>query len=110
MTKLFNTTTRIALNILGLLKQEGNLNSAQLSMRIGHKAAYVQQVAYRLKRNKLIISLKGPGGGYVLRARPITLIEVLEACGQLVDTNMLPRTPSDVLEERVADNFAEMLL
>src|SRR5215475_16210480 len=52
-----------------------------ISERQGIPARYLEQIFGRLRRNDIVTSKRGPGGGYTLArtANSITLREVLEA-------------------------------
>jgi Rrf2 family protein len=83
-------------------------------------ARYLEQIFQRLRRANILVSKRGPGGGYALARSPskISLREIVEAVeGSLADSlHMLPPPESatvslrpDFLWESLADRFAEAL-
>ncbi|HKL70274.1 Rrf2 family transcriptional regulator [Salibaculum sp.] len=70
------------------LQPEGSLTSlAELSRRQSISLPYLEQLFVKLRRAKLVESVRGPGGGYRL-ARPapeIRVVEVLAAVDETVD-------------------------
>lgn len=55
----------IAMNVLSYLKkQKFAVTSDELARVVGSTPDFVQQVMAKLRKNNLVTSLKGPGGGY----------------------------------------------
>ena len=50
--------------------KKGPLSIKEISERQGVSIAYLEQLLNKLRKAKLIRSLKGPGGGYILHKRP----------------------------------------
>lgn len=50
-------------------------------------AEFLEQILVRLKRAKLVNSVRGPGGGYSLAADPVklTVKEIFDAVGETID-------------------------
>jgi Rrf2 family iron-sulfur cluster assembly transcriptional regulator len=70
------------------LQPEGSLTSlAELARRQNISLPYLEQLFVKLRRAKLVESVRGPGGGYRL-ARPATevrVVDVLAAVDETVD-------------------------
>jgi Rrf2 family iron-sulfur cluster assembly transcriptional regulator len=64
----------------------GPIKLAQISERQGISLSYLEQLFTRLRREGLVVSTRGPGGGYSL-SRPSTQIAVSEVIGA-VDENV----------------------
>ena len=61
---------------------------ADISQRQGISLSYLEQLFARLRRQGLVKSARGPGGGYRLNrvADDITIVEVLNAIDEKIDT------------------------
>ena len=61
---------------------------ADISQRQGISLSYLEQLFARLRRQGLVKSARGPGGGYRLNRIPdeITVVEVLNAIDEKIDT------------------------
>ncbi|MBI3088140.1 MAG: Rrf2 family transcriptional regulator [Candidatus Omnitrophica bacterium] len=68
-----------ALVELGLTVGRGPLSAAQIAERQGLSVAYLEQLLHRLKKQGLVISVRGPKGGYLLAKEPeqITVAEIV---------------------------------
>lgn len=53
---------------------------------------YLEQLFSRLKKHKLVKSIKGPGGGYILakKAEDISVLSIMDAVGEAVKMTMCP--------------------
>ena len=60
---------------------------ADISNRQGISLSYLEQLFSRLRRNDLVVSVKGPGGGYLLgrSSADIYVAEVIDAVNESVD-------------------------
>lgn len=68
------------------LQPEGKLVSlAEVARRQNISQAYLEQLFVKLRRAKLVDSVRGPGGGYRL-ARPATEIRVADILGAVDET------------------------
>lgn len=79
-----STRTRFAVNALvdlGLRQQAGPVALAAICGRLQVSLSYMEQVFARLRRQGLVESTRGPGGGYTLgrRADAITIADVVSA-------------------------------
>ena len=61
---------------------------ADISQRQGISLSYLEQLFARLRRQGLVISARGPGGGYRLSrdAKEIAVVHVLNAIDEKIDT------------------------
>lgn len=73
---------------LAIHNDSGPISLADISGRQGISLSYLEQLFSRLRRRGLVVSTRGPGGGYSL-SRPATEIavaDVIEAVDETVDT------------------------
>ncbi len=72
---------------LALHEGKGPISLADISERQGISLSYLEQLFAKLRRNDLVHSVRGPGGGYQLkRARgAINVAEVIDAVNESVD-------------------------
>ncbi|WP_097461737.1 Fe-S cluster assembly transcriptional regulator IscR [Mangrovitalea sediminis] len=73
---------------LALHAQEGPISLADISQRQGISLSYLEQLFAKLRRERLVRSVRGPGGGYQLN-RPDTQIyvaQVVDAVNESLDT------------------------
>lgn len=63
------------------------INLAEISERQGISVSYLEQLFSKLRREELVKSVKGPGGGYVLSrdAKQISISEVIRAVDEKMD-------------------------
>ncbi len=61
---------------------------ADISQRQGISLSYLEQLFARLRRQGLVLSARGPGGGYRLSrpAKEIAVVDVLSAIDEKIDT------------------------
>lgn len=73
---------------LALHSEEGPVSLAEISSRQGISLSYLEQLFSRLRREKLVISVRGPGGGYRLGRRhdQVFIAEVVDAVNESLDT------------------------
>jgi Rrf2 family transcriptional regulator, iron-sulfur cluster assembly transcription factor len=72
---------------LALNSERGPISLADISRRQGISLSYLEQLFAKLRRNKLVTSVRGPGGGYRL-SRPgvdIFVAEIIDAVNESVD-------------------------
>ncbi|CBJ82153.1 repressor of the iscRSUA operon, involved in assembly of Fe-S clusters [Xenorhabdus bovienii str. Jollieti] len=72
---------------VALHSQEGPVPLADISERQGISLSYLEQLFSRLRKNGLVSSVRGPGGGYLLgrNAGNIFVAEVISAVDESVD-------------------------
>ena len=73
---------------LTLHRQEGAVSLDDISRRQGIAVTYLRQLFVELRRKGLVVSRRGPGGGYQLAKAPetIMLVDVIDAVGEKLDT------------------------
>jgi Rrf2 family iron-sulfur cluster assembly transcriptional regulator len=72
---------------LALHGAAGPVTVADISARQGISKSYLEQLFGKLKRARLVQSLRGPGGGYALAraARSISVSEIIGSVGEGID-------------------------
>ncbi|MDY6890175.1 MAG: Fe-S cluster assembly transcriptional regulator IscR [Pseudomonadota bacterium] len=72
---------------LALHEGRGPISLADISQRQGISLSYLEQLFARLRRNELVRSVRGPGGGYQLNREQsrINVAEVIDAVNESVD-------------------------
>jgi len=60
---------------------QGPVALADISVRQGISLSYLEQLFAKMRRNKLVVSTRGPGGGYSLGATPerVCIADVINA-------------------------------
>lgn len=72
---------------LALHEGKGPISLADISERQGISLSYLEQLFAKLRRNALVKSVRGPGGGYQLNREQsqINVAEVIDAVNESVD-------------------------
>jgi len=72
---------------LALHRDAGPVNLADISGRQGISLSYLEQLFSRLRKRGLVMSARGPGGGYTLGHEPaaISVSDVIAAVDESVD-------------------------
>lgn len=72
---------------LALHDHQGPVCLADIAQRQGISLSYLEQLFVKLRRQHLVISLRGPGGGYRLgqTKESITLAQIIAAVAESVD-------------------------
>lgn len=72
---------------LALNAREVPVSLADISERQGISLSYLEQLFAKLRRNELVSSVRGPGGGYQLArdAAQIQVVQVIDAVDESVD-------------------------
>ncbi|WP_027858281.1 Fe-S cluster assembly transcriptional regulator IscR [Marinobacterium jannaschii] len=72
---------------LALHEGKGPISLADISERQGISLSYLEQLFAKLRRNELVRSVRGPGGGYQLNRtqEAINVAEVIDAVNESVD-------------------------
>jgi Rrf2 family iron-sulfur cluster assembly transcriptional regulator len=73
---------------LAIHKEQGPVSLADISGRQTISLSYLEQLFAKLRRNKLVKSVRGPGGGYELNDSPegIFIAQIIDAVNESVDT------------------------
>ncbi len=76
----------VALTDLALQPAEAQTNLGEISKRQDISLAYLEQLFVKLRRAGLVISVRGPGGGYRLAHSPsdIRVVDILAAVDETV--------------------------
>lgn len=72
---------------LALHQAQGPISLADISVRQGISLSYLEQLFSRLRRDQLVKSVRGPGGGYQLAkpAADISVASVVDAVSESMD-------------------------
>lgn len=72
---------------LALHEDQGPITLADISTRQGVSVSYLEQLFAKLRRSKLVESVRGPGGGYRLAGGPanISVAQIVEAVNDSMD-------------------------
>ena len=72
---------------LGLRQSSGPVTLAAISQRQQISLSYLEQLFGKLRRNELVESTRGPGGGYTLARKPseITVAEIITSVDEPMD-------------------------
>jgi len=72
---------------LAIHSDAGPITLSDISSRQGISLSYLEQLFARLRKNGLVLSTRGPGGGYRLSrsASEIAIVEVITAVDEYVD-------------------------
>lgn len=73
---------------LALHRNEGPISLADISQRQAISLSYLEQLFAKLRKGELVVSVRGPGGGYALerQADAIYIAEIIDAVNESVDT------------------------
>jgi Rrf2 family iron-sulfur cluster assembly transcriptional regulator len=77
----------------------GPVSLADISIRQGISLSYLEQLFAKMRRNKLVVSTRGPGGGYSLGGSPdqVCIADVISAVDeemQVADKDVVNGSPS----------------
>lgn len=77
-----------------IAKGDGMVNVQQIAEVTGSSKHHVAKVMQRLTKEKMVISSRGPNGGFLLNRKPveISLLEIFEAIEGKMD---IPACPAD---------------
>lgn len=72
---------------LAIHAQSGPISLADISTRQEISLSYLEQLFAKLRRNELVTSVRGPGGGYLLSrgTEKIFVAEIIDAVNETVD-------------------------
>ena len=64
------------------------ISLTEISLRQGISISYLEQLFFKLRKNNLVQSVRGPSGGYVLTKIPeqITLLSIINAVDEKIKT------------------------
>ena len=64
------------------------INLAEISLRQGISLSFLEQLFFKLKKNNLVLSSRGPNGGYILSKNPdeIKLSSIISAVDEKIKT------------------------
>jgi len=79
--------------------ERGPVSLADISVRQGISLSYLEQLFAKMRRNKLVVSTRGPGGGYSLGSSPdqVCIADVISAVDEevrIADKDVVNGSPS----------------
>ncbi len=79
--------------------EQGPVSLADISIRQGISLSYLEQLFAKMRRNKLVVSTRGPGGGYSLGGSPdqVCIADVINAVDeemQVADKDIANGSPT----------------
>ena len=77
----------VAMADIALSAKENLVTLGEISKRQNISMPYLEQLFVKLRRSKLVVSVRGPGGGYKLAKPPhqIRVVDILTAVEESVD-------------------------
>jgi len=101
----------VALADMALRPQEELVTLGDISKRQDISLPYLEQLFVKLRRPGLVESVRGPGGGYRLAARPsdIRIVDVLAAVDETVDATHVGAGASGGLSGTKAQSMVNRL-
>ncbi|MGW8247993.1 MAG: Rrf2 family transcriptional regulator [Acidiferrobacterales bacterium] len=100
---------------LGLREGRGTKTLSDLSMDQGISLSYLEQLFAQLRKNGLVVGVRGPGGGYRLarKAGEISLASIITAVDELAypgkDVSRASENPTDRMWVDVSDRLFDFL-
>ena len=101
----------VAMADLALSSRENLVTLGEISKRQNISMPYLEQLFVKLRRSKLVISVRGPGGGYRLAKAPheIRIVDILTAVEESVDAMSQGAGASGGLSGSKAQSMANRL-
>jgi Rrf2 family iron-sulfur cluster assembly transcriptional regulator len=101
----------VAMADLALSARENLVSLGEISKRQNISMPYLEQLFVKLRRSKLVISVRGPGGGYRLAKAPneIRIVDILTAVEESVDAMSQGAGASGGLSGSKAQSMANRL-
>ncbi|MGI9399050.1 MAG: Rrf2 family transcriptional regulator [Paracoccaceae bacterium] len=101
----------VAMADLALSARENLVTLGEISKRQNISMPYLEQLFVKLRRSKLVISVRGPGGGYRLAKPPheIRIVDILTAVEESVDAMSQGAGASGGLSGSKAQSMANRL-
>ena len=88
--KLTSTGRYAVMAMADLAKYEAQkpINLTEISLRQGISLSFLEQLFLKLKKNNLVLSARGPNGGYILSKEPseIKLSSIINAVDEKIKT------------------------
>tara|TARA_B100000700_G_C14937380_1_gene805057 strand:- start:519 stop:953 length:435 start_codon:yes stop_codon:yes gene_type:complete len=78
----------MAMADLAKYKAQKPINLTEISLRQGISLSFLEQLFLKLKKNNLVVSARGPNGGYILSKEPseIKLSSIINAVDEKIKT------------------------
>lgn len=84
---ILTTKGRYAINAINEMVENSNgqpMSLATISQNQNISVSYLEQIFSDLKKAGIVTSVKGPGGGYIIRKQNITAFDVIKAVGEKI--------------------------
>ena len=110
-----STKGRFAVNALidlALREADGPVALASIGARQGVSLSYLEQLFSRLRRDGVVESTRGPGGGYML-ARPadqVSVADIVSAVDDPIETECIDAPTSAVVSKHLWLHLHEVML
>ncbi len=99
-----------------LHSDKGPVSLAEISERQGISLSYLEQLFAKMRRNKLVVSTRGPGGGYRLSSDPaqVNISDIILAVDDKVDVGNKDALPGAAnyepcLTEQLWDELSDQI-
>lgn len=101
----------VALIDLSRIKGDGQSSLAEIARRQDISLSYLEQLFVRLRRAGLVVSVRGPGGGYRLARPPeqIRIVDILDAVDETVNALHVGQGASGAVSGSLAQSMANRL-
>lgn len=108
-----NKKVELGINAVTALKKYSNpVRTQDLATEIGTTQHFLEQIMRNLRTAGIVVSVRGPGGGYRLATTttPVTAYQVAKAVGRDFGTLSLNDAPMDRLGKAVTEAFLNTVL
>jgi Rrf2 family iron-sulfur cluster assembly transcriptional regulator len=99
-----------------LHSEQGPVSLAEISERQGISLSYLEQLFAKMRRNNLVISTRGPGGGYRLSSDPseVNITDIITAVDDKLEVSNKDALPGannyePCLTEQLWDELSEQI-
>ena len=103
-----NKKVELGINAVNALKKyENPIRTQDLATEIGTTQHFLEQIMRNLRTAGIVVSVRGPGGGYKLApsTTPVTAYHVAKAVGRDFGTLSLDEAPMSRLGKAITDAF-----
>lgn len=102
-----NKRLELALKTVDALKNHQDaIHASALAVEVGTTKSFQEQILRDLRNGGIVISKRGPGGGYMLsRTEPFTALDVASATGRQLVVLGEATAPTDRLSNAITEAF-----
>lgn len=108
-----NKKVELGINAVNALKKyETPVRTQDLATEIGTTQHFLEQIMRNLRTAGIVVSIRGPGGGYKLATAtvPLTAYHVAKAVGRDFGTLSLDQAPMNRLSKALTEAFLNTVL